>query len=490
MPASYAVKNVYNGTSVVSAQALKEINESIKPKDIISMQGIPPTVGSYGHAEPVILVTPEGYACRTANKLYKFSDIGNGPVTEQGDYELVGMKKAGEDVKPTMFNIIPKMPNVGLIVSPRSRMHFTNPKDTLVDLATSTDIVHAIDPNKDGFYRSKIANFESLIKSSFWDDARKYKTEAVSWIDFLARKGYTIDKSGTPGVTAIGVEESPHDYFAGYYDRKGYLNVFGELHNRARRMISQYGLNDREAVEAMKRSVLFHEIGHVLGVKGDRKSEKLQGELQNEFYSEVAQLYKGTKLGSIYKALAREAEDYAKSFSLGRSILEEITADISPSRVTEPFDEMLAKFEAEAKVFGMKGKELIDYVEARAKNHYGTLLREKPSLASENSNTKNTNSNKRKSLEGIVNNEGVEVVAGENGEVYTTVDGKRVVGGDGAYTTDFIGSYKEYGGASRESVKGKISGEKIKSMNDAQAVASKGLQAESTEEPETAESQS
>lgn len=97
----------------------------------------------------------------------------------------------------------------------------------------------------------------------------------------------------------------------------------------------------------------------------------------------------------------------------------------------------------------------------------------------------------RGSLDDIVNNSNVEVVADKGGKVYTLVDGKRVVGGDGAYTpTKFVGSGKEYDGKPREprESSGKIGPNEIRSMSDAQVVASKELQDERQEAPESAES--
>lgn len=91
-----------------------------------------------------------------------------------------------------------------------------------------------------------------------------------------------------------------------------------------------------------------------------------------------------------------------------------------------------------------------------------------------------------KGLENIVNDSRVEVVAGENGEVYTTVDGKRVVGGDGAYTpSGFIGS-GSYGDKPSESGTSKINSQDIKSMSDVRETLASKAEAKDSP-PEAAE---
>ncbi|MCB7441768.1 hypothetical protein, partial [Bacteroides thetaiotaomicron] len=78
----------------------------------------------------------------------------------------------------------------------------------------------------------------------------------------------------------------------------------------------------------------------VLGVEGDRKGEELQGLLQAEFYSMMAERFKGTNMERVYRALAHEGIDYARWYSKFRLFDAESKKDTS-------IDFVIAKFEAE-----------------------------------------------------------------------------------------------------------------------------------------------
>ena len=71
-----------------------------------------------------------------------------------------------------------------------------------------------------------------------------------------------------------------------------------------------------------------------------------------------------------------------------------------------------------------------------------------------------------------------------DGKVYTVVDSKRVVGGDGAYMpADFIAGDKEYNAP--ESSSGKIDPKQMNSMSDAKAMLATERDIRNQEVPET-----
>ena len=413
----------------------------IAPEKIKSMQFEAPTVGSYGHAAPTQILTKEGAVARTANNRFvaSYGDFSkNGYFSQRDDFEIDGMKAAGEDARPNMFSLIPKMPDFGLIESPRLGMYFPNERDTPVGLRTSHDIVNAVNPNRFGYFQSKLANFNQDLRNLVYDNTNRLNYEASEWVNFLAKRGFSIDTTPNPGIIGLGVEKG--DFLAAYYPGKGYLIREENFHNKAKNLISRYGLTDREAVEAMKRSVLLHEFGHVLGIRGSKKDEKLQGMLQAEFYSTMAQRFKGTTKERIYKALAREGMDYAKDNS---SSLLDLMAGGSDKGGNDT-RHLKHKFLKEAIELGVE--DIDDYVNMRMEETLGPVLRGEPSYR----NVKSKSSTSRK-LEEMVDE-----------------------------------SDRKYESKSEKTYEGKIDKSKYKNMKDAREREAKSEKAE-TKEAETAE---
>lgn len=377
--------------------------KKIAPEEIKSGPGNPPTFGSFGHADYTVIPTNDGFESVSANNQFKTSKkdgIRNGPIiTQIDDYYLGHWIKAATDNPPYKHSVIPKMPDFALIRGHRLGMYFPNSYDTPARLLTSHDIVNAVNPNKRGYYESKIANMDETLRN-LWDGSNRYQSEAVAWIDFLEKKGFSIETTKNIGITGLGVQKG--DFIAAYYPgEKGYLVAEMNFYDRAKSLISRYGLSHKEAVEAMKRYIFLHEIAHVLGIDGDRKSEKLQGELQAEFYSIMADEYKGTKMERIYRTLAKQGSDYAQQFSLLRKFWENVTKDsYSSERVT--LDAMITKFETEARALGKRGDELREYVEGRIVDTYGALLGRPFYRKAEGSKPRSKPSKINKGLEGLI----------------------------------------------------------------------------------------
>ncbi len=398
--------------------SVKAIPKKIAPEEIKSMQGLPISVASYpwGHYKPsIVKIGKQPFVVtRTANNAFYTSVpdyLKNGFFSQQDDYEIEGMKSAGEDNFPNKHNLIPKMPDIAYItgITP-ARMHL-DVRSSPVNLSVTSRIVEAVDPNKIGYFESKKANLYELLRRVEFDDANRYQAESSAWINFLAQKGFSVDKSRNAEIIGLGtqVDVEKEGWIAAYYPRKGYLVTEVDFHNRVKNLLSRYGLTDREAIEAMKRADMLHEIGHRLGIGGDRASERMQGLFRNEFYTILAENYKGTKWERIYKALSQEGRDYAEAFSLGRAIWDEITADPYP-RKTEPLELLIAKFEAQANEIGLSGHARNHYISDRLEETYGPLLGGEPSFRQYKTNPKSQSSKsndkksskKRKGLEALI----------------------------------------------------------------------------------------
>ena len=459
-------KEHYRGPPAGRPDAIRHID----PKDIKSMQGEPPTVSSYGYGDATQIFTKDSVVTRTANNRFEtsFKDFKrNGYFSQIDDGGFGRWIKAATDNPPYKHSLIPRMPDFGLIESPRLGMYFPNEGDTPVGLRTSHDIVNAV--SRQGYFQSKLANFEHDLRNLMFDKTNRPNYEAVEWVNFLAKKGFSIDTTPNPGVIGLGVEKG--DFLAAYYPGKGYLVREENFHNRAKNLISRYGLTDKDAVEAMKHSVLLHEIGHVLGIGGNRRYEKLQGKLQAEFYAIMAERFKGTNSERIYRALAQEGRDYARDFSFWGSLLEKITED-SHSKTDEILTHIFAKFKAEARALELTGEEFTRYVNERARETYGAIMGGEPSYKvskSKSRNNKNTNSKK---LEEIVDESGkASFTLAEDGTLAPTYEGRRVYGEGARMPTRLIGkgikeSENEKGGAEK-TYERKIGKSEYKSMKDA-----------------------
>ena len=150
-------------------------------------------------------------------------------------------------------------------------------------------------------------------------------------------------------------------------------------------MISRYGLTDSEAVSAMERSVMMHELAHAYGVGGSRRGEQRQGRLQAKFYSKLAKEFAGTKFEKIYKALAREGEDYAQVYSL----INRLTQD--NEHAGPPWHLMEHKFYHEAEEKGLEGKAMEKYIKSRTKDSLGPLYDDEESHEAESRTANRSN---------------------------------------------------------------------------------------------------
>lgn len=438
-------KDVYRGQASVSPA---KISLTIPPEKISSMTGLKPSVSSYGHAPQSHYFAKYGVITRTANNTFvtSYEDyLKNGYFSQRDDSEINGMRHAGEDVKPVMFNVIPEMLNVAYItgITPLP-MRFPNKRDTPVRLYTTPRIVEAVEPNKTGYSESKNANrYQELRDSLFEWKTNGLQDEAVAQVEFLGKR--LSLKTENP-VLGLGMEKG--DFMAAYHPEKGYLVTEFNFHNRAQNLVSKYLPNSRDALAlgAFKRSIqAYHEADRhgAFGIPGDRKSEKLQGLLDAEFYSMMAELHKGTKMEKIYRALAREGMDYAREFSKSK-LLEEITADLSPKE-EKSIDLLVAKFEAEANALELKEKEKGVYINKRLEETYGKLLKGEPSYEG-------------KGLERLAKND--KFAFAEKGE-----DGLLTYNGRRAYTDGISAEdYKNTGNNER-----RIAPSEHKSMSDAKS---------------------
>ncbi|MBI2653996.1 hypothetical protein HYX02_04250 [Candidatus Woesearchaeota archaeon] len=372
---------------------VKVIPKKIAPENIKSNQGMAidresteggqPTVRSYGHAPQTVIFKNGVFITRSSNNTFATNPkdfYRNGPITQIDDYRFGSWVKAGTAVKPAMFDVILPNPHVayGEGITPLG-MFLPNPYDTQVNLRVTSETFNAIPINKTGYYTSKIANLKELLRNSIFDAANRLQPEAVEWIKFLADKGYSIGTSKESEIYSLGIiADTVKEGILAFYDTKsGTLGREADLYEKAKRGISRYGLTDSEAVQAFMRAIMFHEIAHRMGIKGDAESERLQGYLQHEFYSRLAQKFKGARKGRIYEALAREGLDYAAGYEKSLADIVKGLFDIK-GRKKDPVNFLVFKLEAEAAALEIPYHLRETYIRRRLEEMVGPLIEGQP----------------------------------------------------------------------------------------------------------------
>jgi len=282
--------------------------------------------------------------------------------------------------------------------------------DTQVNLYTTPRLVEATDINSIGKRTSQVENFRQKIHSNLlFNERNELHYEIAQWAKFLDSEG--IHPREYP-VLGIGVQKG--NYVASHYPKLNYLVSNTDFNEIARRMISRHGLTETEAVSAMERSVIMHELAHAYGVDGSRRGERRQGRLQAKFYSKLAKEFAGTKFEKIYKALAREGENYAQGYSLINKLTQN-NEDAGP-----PWNLMTHKFYHEAEALGLEGKAMEKYIRAREKDALGPLYTDEESHETE---SRTANRSNVISLEGIVKSASGEA-HGKSDSNYTSAKGK------------------------------------------------------------------
>ena len=340
----------------------------IKPDKIISGIPMPPTVSSYGHGQwsyadkggDAVTITSSGNQYKTSLNSLMY----HGPITQIDDRGMDRWIANSTINPPSRNNYIMKMPDTSYIRGATELgIWLPHPNDTKIDLKTTPRIVEAVDPNRVGFYVSKDANNEARYRKILFGEASRYRSEASEWIGFLNKKGFNADNSGKAGILGFGVEKAK--FTAAYYPDLGYLVTEVDFRDKARVLASRYGLRGDEAIEAVENTITFHELAHVAGVK----SERLQGLLQAEFYSMMAQRHKGSKKSRIYQALAKEGADYANAHSLSHRL-----SGLLHTEHDGRLDAMVRKFTAEAEAMGIDPEDAHKYVNDRVNETMGPLV--------------------------------------------------------------------------------------------------------------------
>ncbi|MEK6983977.1 MAG: hypothetical protein AABX33_05365 [Nanoarchaeota archaeon] len=387
-----------------------------------------PNVASWpwGNYEPRV---EDGWSVtRTANNKYYFKDSSKqGAVTQDDDYQIYGMKKAGEDVMPAKFDLMPATPSVMYASESPLRMNFPNVRDTATRLLTSKEIY--IGPiNNTGFNASIASNVYLRLRDFLWKNG-EYRDELLDKIEFLLGKGLKPKRAEGP-VFGVGVSYDEKS-LASYHTIGRYLMMPPDFIERIRKKAEDYDLRSPEELKAVIDYVLGHEtiLHGFFGIKGNRASEKLTGLLDEESYENLASKYAGTKWNSIYRKLAQIGRDYAELHSPWHEISNAIRFKRTPKKAT-PFEKLIKSLEAEADAYDLASGDKVLYVKWRLNQMFSDLRGEESS-----------------GLEAIVDeSENVSFTINADRTLTPTYKGSRVYGEGASMPTRFIGKDIKEGG--------------------------------------------
>ncbi|HLC61377.1 MAG TPA: hypothetical protein VJJ52_08190 [Candidatus Nanoarchaeia archaeon] len=286
--------------------------------------------------------------------------------------------------------------------------------DTQVNLYTTPRLAEgANDMNGIGKRTSQVGElWRKLHSGVLFNEKNELHYEITKWAEFLNSKGVHPKKHPFLG---LGVERFDGSALAGLYPDSNYLVIGSNFHEKAKEWASRYGLTDAEAVEALERYSLMHELAHAYGISGTHLGERRQGQLQTEFYSKLAADFKGTKWERVYKTLAHMGEDYAESYSLSSLIKQEFTKDPNPHSIRDIF---VYKAKIEGREMGLNGGHLEKYVKLRLKDGFGELYK-----GDENEEPKH-NTQRRAGLETIVESRVQEAANSHSNNLYSSKSGK------------------------------------------------------------------
>lgn len=389
---------------------------------------IPLSPGSYGHSDNTWTIR-NGYAIyKTANRIHAFNladeEYASDGTMKHGlpdhweysgprfrDFKLNGEanypNRPSNDLIPTYYDMTGNKVGGILYIEGITATGLWTPdiNDTQVRLYTTKELVNINDMNAVGKRVSQAYNFKQKVHGDLlFNENNQLHYEIAKWVEFLDSKGIPPTKNP---VLGIGVGKG--GYVAFHAHDLNYLVAHTDFREIAKKYAERYGLSDSDAVSAMERGFMMHELAHAFGIGGSDLGEQLQGRLQAKFYSELAKEFKGTKFERIYKALAHEGEDYAQRFSL-------ISRLVHESQDAGPFWNLMEhKFFHEAEALGLEGRAMEQYIKAREKNALGPMYVEDDANESE---SQAKNNPKSSNLEKIVESAAHDAVERSSGQNY------------------------------------------------------------------------
>jgi len=193
---------------------------------------------------------------------------------------------------------------------------------------TGASAVKAVNPRRVGEAHSRQENVRQAAKNAMVDEVYGVALDAYAWIEFLKSEGYVEENI----PSHVGAKDMPE-----------YANVDGtiegvllaltgatNLYQKSENDAGDYKEN-LTALEKFTEYAYLHEIGHLSGVHGEEK----MGKLMAKFYNARKELHKGTDKEKLYEQLEKQAEEYAKSWSLGNRLLNYFKSSVSVEQLSQ-----------------------------------------------------------------------------------------------------------------------------------------------------------
>lgn len=239
---------------------------------------------------------------------------------------------------------------IGLVEGPE-RLAYFDPRDTQLQKFVTPITDCEVPLNKVGVYLSLNENFRQNIRNTLFNPTHKtrYDADTVDFIDFLTKK-YDAPRK----IAGIGTEKM--GAVARIYpgNKNSYIVGSTDFYEKVKAMAEAYGLHGREAIEFVKRAVMYHELIHNFQPgMSEREAEIEAGETLYEFFSRKAKNLAGTKEGEIYKVLAKAEKAYAERWR----------SKSKYSSKSKNLESKVRELTEEAESLGLERDEAKDYVE-------------------------------------------------------------------------------------------------------------------------------
>ena len=273
-----------------------------------------------------------------------------GPPQVWEDIAFQEWKDNGE--KPEFADLVPRPEENGILVS----------SGEIIDeyVTGQHKYTHAMEydgpNNKVGYWLSMAENFRQDLLDMIYDEKGGLNPEIVRYVRSLSSKGLRGEAPIAIAVEDLSDKDARAVTYTDPATGRTILGIDKRYYTDEKKDF--IGVDDPRLVDLIEQDDMYHEIGHIMGID-TRSMSRSRAEItvatnMAEFYEERAEALKGTRQGSIYKALAEQAREYAEHFNWYNRLTSEITSPFEAKGFSqEEAESLLEQYAEEARLEGI-----------------------------------------------------------------------------------------------------------------------------------------